>query len=62
MGLALSTVHWWDEEEGVLSNRDYGVGYMGPEGPDEVGCVGWGQLTKDSEGSIHGTLENGLQG
>lgn len=35
---------------------------MGPEGPDEVGCVGWGQLTKDSEGSIHGTLENGLQG
>lgn len=34
-----------------------------PKGPANVGCVGWGWLTKDGEGSIHGGgLENGLQG
>lgn len=26
---------------------------MGPEGPDKVGRVGWGQITKDSEGCTH---------
>lgn len=33
---------------------------MGPESPQKVGCIGWGQITKGREGSKHGGLENGL--
>ena len=42
-------MHWWDDEESVLSNRDYGIGYMVPEGSHKGECVGCGQLTEDSE-------------
>lgn len=43
---------------GFLSNRDDRAGHVGPEGPDKVGCIGWSQITKDSEGSNHRELEN----
>lgn len=53
----MSIVHSWDGEESFLPSRGWRTGHVGPEGPKKVGCVGWRQLGKNSEGSSHGSGE-----